>query len=431
MFIYRMLSMWLGSVAITAALSLGGPLTDLNDQLENDSKADTKAAEEVKCWCKDVQAALDERLRNSDSEISELERIRDSRFYENVGLNVEVKQHKEQIDDHSQSLQTANALAEKSGKSHALEKAQTAQALKQLRKAMDIVPKGNEVHGTLKGLEESFSSKLEEAEQEHDRRQSQFQDMNEAKADMLKLAKRGLEMKMHRVAEGKVVIAQAKSDISAYTGQREADWALQASLRSVCDDIAGAAAKRLTMRQDAMIAISEEKAENAKTESMKAMSKVMLLKSKSVVTREAQCAKMLESLGASFKGDCDGVRERAEDAKRRADENLEGAKKNAKDIMTLMDKSHSIQSDLTKMLSNVKLNVHLATTKGKLASGVKSKISALGDAADADLKAAPSLFDKVRAKGKESTMKDMKVVTSLQMGAATAGQAVVEAGKCK
>merc|ERR1719327_2402215 len=111
------------------------------------------------------------------------------------------------------------------------------------------------------------------------------------------------------------------------------------------------------MRQDAMIAISEEKAENAKTESMKAMSKVMMLKS--VVTREAQCAKMLESLGASFKGDCDGVRERAEDAKRRADENLEGAKKNAKDIMTLMDKSHSIQSDLTKMLSNVKLNVHL------------------------------------------------------------------------
>merc|ERR1719181_563594 len=114
--------MWLCSAALTAAMSIGGPLTDLNDKLDAESKADAE-----------------DRLRNSESEISELERIRDSRFYENAALSVEVKQHKEQIDDHSQSLQTANALAEKSGKSHVLEKEQTAQALKQLRKAMDIV----------------------------------------------------------------------------------------------------------------------------------------------------------------------------------------------------------------------------------------------------------------------------------------------------
>merc|ERR1719258_408217 len=138
-----------------------------------------------------------------------------------------------------------------------------------------------------------------------------------------------------------------------------------------------------------MIAISEEKAENAKTESMKAMSKVMLLKSKSVVTREAQCAKMLESLGASFKGDCEGVKERAEDAKRRADENLEGSKKAAKDIMDLMDKSKGIQAGIKEVLSQQVMSSHLAASKGQLQSGIKSKVSTLGDTADADLKATP------------------------------------------
>merc|ERR1719440_1969744 len=153
------LTMWLGSVALTAAMSLTGPLTDLNDKLDAESKADKDAAEEAKCWCKSVQSALDDRLRNSESEVSDLEHIRDARTFENVGLNVEVKQHKEQIDEHTQSLAAAGALADKGAKAHVDEKEQTAQALKSLRKAIDIVPKGNEVHGVLQGLEDKFASK--------------------------------------------------------------------------------------------------------------------------------------------------------------------------------------------------------------------------------------------------------------------------------
>merc|ERR1719375_2213678 len=160
------LIMWFCSAVLVAASSLGGPLTALDEQLASETKADAKAQEEIKCWCKEVQSVLDDRLRNSESEMSELEHIRDARFYENQGLKVEVKQHKEQVESHSQSLATQDALAEKSRKAHAGEKEETTQALKQLRKAMEIVPKGNEVHGTLRGLEDSFSSKLEAASEE-------------------------------------------------------------------------------------------------------------------------------------------------------------------------------------------------------------------------------------------------------------------------
>jgi len=423
--------MWSGLAALTAALSLGGPLSDINDQLDAESKVDEKAAGEAKCWCKSVQSAIDDRLRNSESEVSELERIRDARFYENVGLNVEVKQHQEQIASHTRSLQESNAILGKATKSHTGEKEETAQALKSLKKALDIVPKGNEVHGTLKGLEDSFTSKLEEATKEHERRQTQFKDMNEAKSEMLNLAKHGMNMKMRRLADGKVVIAQAKSDLAAYSKQRDADYSLQSSLTSVCGDLADAATKRAKLRQDTVIALSEEKAKVAQSASMKAMSKVMLLKSKSVMKSEARYSKVLESLGSSFQGDCEGAKERAEDTKRRADEVLAGARKSAADLMALMDKSNGVQADMSKVLSNVFMNSHLATTKGKLALDVKAKVSTYGDAANADKKAAPALYDAVRAKAKECTKADMKVVTSVQMGAAIAGKAVVEAGKCK
>jgi len=254
------LLMWLGSAVSIAALSLSGPLTALDEQLASESKADDKAAGEGKCWCKDMQSILDERLRNSESEISELEHIRDARFYENQGLKVEVKQHKEQVASHSQSMQTADALSSKSQKAHASEKEDTTQALKQLRKAMDITPKNNEVHGALKGLEESFSSKLEAANEEAERRQAQFKDLGAAKSEMLKLARHGVDMKLRRLADGEAVIAQAKSHISAYTVQRDADWALQVSLKNVCGKLADAATNRLNQRQEAVIAISEQKA---------------------------------------------------------------------------------------------------------------------------------------------------------------------------
>jgi len=419
----------LGSAGSVAASSLRGPLTALDEMVASETKADAKAVGDGKCWCKEMQSTLDERLRNSESEISELEHIRDARFYENVGLNVEVKQHKEQIASHSESLQTADALSSKSQKAHTGEKEDTTQALKQLRKAMDITPKNNEVHGALKGLEESFSSKLEAANEEHERRQAQNKDLREAKSEMLNLANHGLDMKLRRVADGQAVIAQAKSDISAYTVQRDADYSLQASLKNVCGKLEDAATNRLNQRQDATIAISEQKAQNAQDVSRKAMSKVMLLKSKSA--SKASCSKVLEILGTAFQGDCAGVRERAEDASRRAHDVLAASKKAAADIMALSDKSNRIEADMSKVLSNIKLNSHLATMKGKLDSVIKAKITTLGTTADSDLKALPSLFGELRAKAKDSTKGDMKVVTSVQMGAAKASQAVVNAGKCK
>merc|ERR1719183_2549524 len=111
-------------------------------------------------------------------------------------------------------------------------------------------------------------------------------------------------MKMRRLADGKVVIAQAKSDITAYTGQREADFALQSTLKSVCAELADAAANRAKQRQDTVIALSEAKAKAAETAAMKAMTKVMLLKSKSVVKGQARCSKVLQNLGEAFQGDC-------------------------------------------------------------------------------------------------------------------------------
>lgn len=422
-------SMWLGSVAQIAAISLGGPLADLNHQLQAESKADAEASDGVKCWCNDVQSALDERLRNSESEISDLERIRDSRFYENVRLNIEVKQHKEEIDDQTQSMAAADAIAGKHAMAHANEKEDTTQALKQLRQALGKVPQGSEVHGALQGLEDTFANNLENARQQHERRDAQFKDVSDAKGEMLKLARKGLRTKLHRVADGKVVIAQAKSEIAAYSAQRDADWSLQASLRRVCDDVANAATNREKQRRDIMIAISQANAKQAENAAMKAMQNVMLLKqSTSVGKTEFGRSKMLQALG--FQGDCAGVKEHAEDAKRRADGNLASAKKNARDIIDLMDKSHTIQADLEKMLGDIFMNTHLATMKNKLETDIKSKVSNFGDIAQADKKATPDLFNEVRAKGKKTTQADMKVVTSLQMGAATAGQAVVDANQC-
>jgi len=427
----RTISMWFGCAALLVAVSLGGPLTDLNDQLAEDTKKDAAAADNARCWCKKVKSVLDDRLRNSESEISELKTIKDSRFYENVGLHVQVKQHQKEIASNERSLQESNAIGNKASKSHASEKEETAQSLNSLRKALKIVPKGNEVHGVLKGLQDNFARKLEESKKEHVRREAQFKDMNSAKAEMLKLARKGMNMKQRRLADGEVVIAQAKSDIAAYTGQREADWALRGSLKSVCGDIADAATKREKQRQDTVIAISELKAANAQKAAQKAMSKVMLLKAKSVTTGQARCAKMLQALGDSFQGDCSGARDRAEDTKKHAMENLAGSRKAAKDLMDLMEKSKKIQADMSKMLSNVFMNSHLATMKGQLKGAVKAKISTLGDTANADKKATPALFNAVRAKAQVSTQADMKVVTTLQMGAATAAKALVDAGKCK
>ena len=52
----------------------------------------------------------------------------------------------------------------------------------------------------------------------------------------------------------------------------------------------------------------------------------------------------MQALGDEFQGDCEGLKDRAEDAKKNADENLAGARKSAKRLMDLMDKSNGIQA---------------------------------------------------------------------------------------
>jgi hypothetical protein len=428
--------MWLGSVALAVASTLRGPLTDLDEQIATESKADAEAAEEVKCWCKDLKETLDTRLRESAAEIQELETIRDTRYYENVGLKIQVKQHKDDVNLHSQSLGEADAINSKAHQSHSDEKEETQKALESLRLAIDKVPKGGEVHGTLQGLEEKFANKLQEAQEQHDRRQAQFEEVHAAKTEMMRLAKEGADMKMRRLADGELVIAQAKSEIAAFSAQQEADYALSASLKTVCNELSDSAAARLKQRQDAAIAISELKAKNAENVALAAaskISKVMLLRRAATAAIEhdtASSSGALAMLGASFKGDCVGARERAEDTKRRADEALAHAQKAGSDLMALVAKSDTIQAQSSKVLNEIVMNSHLATTKNTLADGIKTKVSALGETANTDLKAIPSLFNEIRAQGRKNAEADHKVVVSLQSAAASASKALVDANEC-
>jgi hypothetical protein len=324
-----------------------------------ESKADAEATDDAKCWCKELQAALDTRLRESAAEIQELEQIRDARFYENVGLRIEVKQHKEQVNMHSQSLDEAVAINSKAKSAHGKDKEQTKQALDNLRKALQKVPKGGEVHGALQGLEDKFASNLEDAEKSRERRQSQFDDVKEAKTEMMRLAKEGANMKMRRLADGEVVIAQAKSDLSAFNAQQEADYELRGALKSSCGALLDAATNREKLRQDTMIAISESKVKSAEKSAMAAAGKVMLLRRTAATSSEAASSHVLETLGSSFRGDCAAARERAEDAKRRADEALDHARKAGKKLLDLVEKGSGIQTEISKALSNAFMKAHL------------------------------------------------------------------------
>jgi len=424
--------MLLGWVALSAALSLTGPLWDITEQLEAEQTKDDKAADDARCWCKSVQSTLDDRLRNSKSEIPNLKTLRDSAKFGNVRLRIEINSDQKAIAEHSSSLSTSSALNEKATASHAQEKVDTAKSLESLKDALKLVDKPSQAHGVLKGLQDSFAAKLAASKESEQTRRSQSKDLSSAKTDMLKATQRSLETKVQRLASEKVVKAQAESDMAAYEGQSEADYNLQGVLTNSCEKLAAASAERQRQRQQLNIALSEEKAKVANDVAMKAMSKVLLLKSKSVVTSEGRCAKVLETLGSEFQGDCADAQERAEETKSRADENLENARKSSRELMDVVAKSSQFQADMNSVLSNVFMNIHLAIQHNpKLPAALKTKLDAYGKQAQSDNKAAPALYNAVRTASKKSTMADMKVVTSLQMGAATAGTAVVEAKRCK
>mmetsp|Transcript_124675 Transcript_124675/g.364125 ORF Transcript_124675/g.364125 Transcript_124675/m.364125 type:complete len:379 (-) Transcript_124675:39-1175(-) len=355
---------------VAFVLAHAGVLQDLGEKLEAQTEADRAASENARCWCKRFTETLASRQREAESELQHLEAQRSVQHFDNEGLRLEVAGHEAQAREHQQALDAGSGIAAKEKAAYEEEQASHESALKAIRKAMDKIPQGSgsEVHGALRGLENTFQSKKEAAQESYSNNMDAVLD---SKAEMLRLANEAAAMKSGRLAAGIQATEKATIEINLYTAQREADTALSASMQTLCEKMERDAAARTQKRQSAEVAVSQANVRIAQEASRQAMSNAVFLHHGSRAKLSGAFRKTLDSL----------------------------------DLSGHVAESNGIQSALAQMLSTVVMDAHLVQSS-EVEAQVKGAMESLGQEAQQSLDSLPQLFDEVRSAGQKSTQAD-------------------------
>jgi len=430
---------------------------DLGAWLTAEAESDAAVADKCGCWCKEIQEIVSGRTSAAQTQIRQLESSKNSQYYRNQQLRLEVANYEAQVNEHSDSLGTAKSLATRASSDHQDEQANTEAALKGVRKAIDAVPEGtnSRVHGALRTLEDHWEGKLQELKDEHETRQSQFQGLHETKSEMLRLAKEGAATRQQRLSEGLAEVAEASGQIDAYGAQQQADGSLGVALKDLCSKLADDATKRKQKRQEAVIAVSEARAAEAEQAAMHSRLGTSFLgrasrsraaginSNRTGISLLHSAARVGHSGAAEVgqrhtavrvdtfqRGNCDVAQEHAEFDKQRAEESLESARKSAADLMHSVDRGQEMQQALGQMLHGMTIDALNAQNSGNLSPKVKAAVSELFGTAQAQLSSLSASFDAVRAKGRESSLEDHKLVTELTKVTASAAEALIRAKEC-
>merc|ERR1712129_676875 len=114
----------------------------------------------------------------------------------------------------------------------------------------------------------------------------------------------------------------------------------------------------------------------------------------------------------------------AESNKKRAQDMLSSAEKEAGELFGSTEKSSEVQSALTSMLHGQMTGAHLAM--GEVADeGLKASVGDLFTLVQTQLASLASPFEQVRADGKEGSLADSKLVIELRSGLADAEEAML------
>lgn len=369
--------------AAVATLALHADAGHIDEKLSADAEADAEASKKAHCWCQGLEVALAARSREGESQTRYLGSQKDQHDASNNLLRLEIAGHQKQASEHQNSLDSGAAVMGKSQKDFEDEAQFHESAIAAVSKALDKIPEGSggEVKGALRGLHETFSKNLEQAQEDN---AAKFAGLREQKSKMLDLANQAAEMKAERLASSEKAAQQAETQLKLYGEQRDADFGLSGELREACSALESEAAERLRLRNEVSVALSQAKVDEAQAASLRAASKVLLS-----TKRGVQAAKAHGQYSP-----------------------LDEATSTSKDLAKLLAQSSAVEGALLKMLSATVMTAHLADSGS--APAVKSSIDKLGAAGEANANALPQLFDKVRAAGQKCSQADAKLVTELK-----------------
>lgn len=364
---------WQLLLSLCVALSRVGAYDDVDEKLSAETTADDAASSMAACWCHEYEEELDSRGRDIEFALRHAEQDKNVAHFGNVKLRLEIDEHSKEISQHQQSLDSGAAIKGKSQSAYEEERQFHQAAIDSIHKAIDVIPAGSggEVRGTLQSLKQTFADKMSESEAQHN---SSFRGVLDAKAEMLRLAKEGADMKSKRLQEGLSTVEAADHRITAFTAQESSDASVRSSLTTLCDGLSSEAAERTRLRQQAAIVVSQAKADQAAAAAHQAYSKMSFLRgsSKVNVTIHASSHAQATSLEA------------------------------------MLARGKDVEAKVTKMLSMVRLDAQLIGATGGETAKVKAAIADLGKKADANLQAFPSLFAAVRTSGQKSAIVDQQ-----------------------
>jgi len=365
-------------VAVVLTLSQA---RDLGETLSAESTEDASASDKATCWCKQLEETLDTRSREADAELNYWEKTKTAQHYENEALRIEVAAHKDEAADHQHALDQGNAISSKKQKSYEEERDFHENAVKSVQKAMAAIPEGSgeEVKGALRGLEDQFTDKMEEADSQHS---NNMQDVLDSKAEMLRLANSAASAKQKRLSDGEADVGHATGMYGAYQNQTTADSELSVAVQNLCQELPNQAQERERLRQQALVAISTVNAEIAQKASQAAFSKFSLIRRSS-------------NLRASHSAKTKAKSRRELDS----------------ELKELIIKGEQVEADMVKLLNNVVHEANWGPSSGPAAADarVETALQELAKTAEADVQKLPPLFAAVKLAALKSLKADKEI----------------------
>jgi len=373
--------------ALLLVLARGG---DLRDTLEAQSTADGDVSEEAACWCNKLKDTLNSRSRETESQLQYMRNEQSRRHFENEALRSEVAGHEAEAEEHQQSLDSGASINSKAHASYEEEKGFHESALKSVRKAMEVIPDGSggEVMGALRGLEQTFSDKMEDAQAQHE---SRDQGLLDSKAEMLRLAKSAAATKSKRLSDGVAAVAQAKARVSLYDEQSSADASLGTSVENLCTSLTTDREMRERLWQDAILAYSQAEAEKASALATKSMSRLAFFK------RTSKFSSDKSNLRATLSSEGHAAHTMKDDS----------------DLESFMSRSKVVQAKIIQMLGVVLSDVRLVDQSSNADEHLKRAVEELCKTAAANAEPLPSLFEAVRSVGQRSMTIDKKIAAEM------------------
>jgi len=290
----------LGLTSEVASVPVGTILTKIQQRLDKEADEGKNVYDKGGCWC---QRNLQETGQTIDSMRSSLDSLGhdiEAQTAENSGLDIDLGQHRQELEQNQQSLDTAQALREKESASFQDEEQSHIQALSSLDGAMTALKPDHSallsmqsifnnsesaailqsytrtkglflqlqqavsqrqspdvVYGVLGRMKTNFKDELEDLRHSESSRTEDHKVLTSAKSQEINALKRQAMGKQQRYAAGKLQVEQKKEQVTRSQGLVDANVALQSSMKEFCDANDNAFQIRKTERQAEALALAD------------------------------------------------------------------------------------------------------------------------------------------------------------------------------